>query len=94
MSGLKQKPTWLHDRMLKADGFDDAVVGIGYRCGQDHLLVYDVEKCINILMTRDNMTLTEADEFFEFNVAGAWAGPGTPIWLYPDKLKNINLEDY
>ena len=94
MSGLKQKPTWLHDRMLKADGFDDAVVGIGYRCGQEHLLVYDVEKGVNILMTRDGMTLEEAEDFFEFNVAGSWAGSGTPIWLYPDKLKDINLEDY
>ena len=94
MSGLKQKPMWLHDRMLKAEGFDDAVVGIGYRCGQDHILVYDVEKCINILMTQDGMSLDDAREFFEFNVAGAWVGPGTPMWLYPDKLSDINLEDY
>ena len=94
MSGLKQTPTWLHDRMLKADGFDDAVVGIGHRCGQLTLLVYDVEKCVNILMTRDNMTLDEAEEYFEFNVAGGWHGAGTPIWLYPNQLKDINLEDY
>jgi hypothetical protein len=27
------------------------------------------------------MSEDEAIEFFEFNVVGAWAGPGTPIWL-------------
>ena len=28
--------------MLKADGFDKAIVGVGRRCGQPDLLVYDV----------------------------------------------------
>ena len=27
------------------------------------------------------MDLDEAKEFFDFNVAGAWVGEGTPIWM-------------
>ena len=67
--------------ILKADGFDDAILGLGRRCGQIDLLVYDVDKCIAILM-KDGMTDEEAMEYFEFNVVGAWMGEGTPIFLY------------
>jgi len=68
--------------MLQADGFKEAILGIGVRCGQDDILVYDVDKCIEILMQKDNMTFEEASEYLEFNVVGAWLGKGTPIWLY------------
>ena len=72
------------DGILKADGFDDAILGLGRRCGQPDLLVYDVDKCITILM-KDGMTDEEAIEYFEFNVVGAWMGEGTPIFLYSDR---------
>jgi len=72
----------LEDGQLTADGLEDAIVGIGYRCGQIPLVVYSVEKCIEIFMKRDGMSEEDAWEFFEFNTAGAWAGEGTPIWLY------------
>ncbi len=67
--------------ILKADGFDDAILGLGRRCSQPDLLVYDVDKCVVILM-EDGMTQEEAMEYFEFNVVGAWMGEGTPIFLY------------
>jgi hypothetical protein len=66
---------------LKADGLDDAVIGIGYRCGQPDLLVYDVDKVLDILVERDGMSYEEAREFFDFNIGGAWMGEGTPVWL-------------
>ena len=66
---------------LTADGLDDAVLGIGYRCSKEPLLVYSVDKVIEILVRRDGMTPDEAREFFEFNIGGAWMGEGTPIWL-------------
>jgi hypothetical protein len=72
----------LEDGQLTADGFDEAIIGIGHRCGQIPLVVYDVEKCISILMEREGWPRDDAVEFFEFNTAGAWAGDGTPIWLY------------
>ena len=66
--------------ILKADGFDDAILGLGRRCSQPDLLVYVVDKCVDILM-EDGMTQEEAMEYFEFNVVGAWMGEGTPIFF-------------
>ena len=67
---------------MTADGFDDAIIGIGSRCGQPDLLVYDVDTALDILMDRDGMDYEEAQEYFSFNVEGAWVGEGTPIWLH------------
>tara|TARA_R110000744_G_scaffold161915_2_gene278533 strand:- start:196 stop:423 length:228 start_codon:yes stop_codon:yes gene_type:complete len=67
--------------ILKADGFDGAILGLGRRCGQPDLLVYDADKCVAILM-KDGMTGEEAMEYFEYNVVGSWMGEGTPIFLY------------
>ena len=33
-----------------ADGFDDAIIGIAERCGRPNLVVYDAERCIDILV--------------------------------------------
>jgi hypothetical protein len=65
---------------LTADGYDDAIIGIGSRCGQPDLIVYDVETVIEILM--QDMSEEEAREFFDFNIGGSWVGEGTPIWLH------------
>jgi hypothetical protein len=66
---------------LKADGFDDAIIGIASRCGMNDLIAYDVSKCLTILMERDGMEYEEALEFFEFNVIGAYMGENTPIFI-------------
>ena len=70
------------ENILTADGFDDAILGIGVRCGQPPIAVYDVKKVINILIERDGMTPDEAVEHFDFNIEGSWVGEQTPIWLY------------
>ncbi len=65
---------------LVADGFDEAIVGIGRQFNKN-LVIYDEDKCIQILMERDGMTDEEAIEFFEFNVVGAYVGEYTPIYV-------------
>lgn len=67
---------------LMADGFEEAIIGMADRCGQPMLVVYDVEKCIEILVARDGMSEEEALEFFEFNTLGSWVGEGTPLFLW------------
>jgi hypothetical protein len=64
---------------LLADGFEGAILGIVERVGQPAIVIYDREKCIEILQ-RD-MSYDDALEFFEFNTSGAWVGPGTPGFL-------------
>ena len=68
---------------LKVDGFDDAILGFGGQYGSFDCLVYDRQKCIQVLVDRDGMDYDEALEFFEFNVACLYAGPGTPIFIEP-----------
>jgi len=68
-----------NDKALFADGFDGALVGIARRCGQPSLAVYSRSKCIEILCKE--MPHDEAEEYFEFNVAGAWVGENTPVFM-------------
>ncbi len=65
---------------LVADGFDEAIIGIGRQFNKN-LVIYDEDKCIQILMERDGMTDEEAIEFFESNVVGAYVGEYTPIYV-------------
>ena len=69
------------NELLFADGFDEAIIGIARQFSSQEFVAYDRAKCIEILM-RD-MTEDEAEEYFEFNVIGAWVGPGTPVGVVP-----------
>jgi hypothetical protein len=81
--------------MLIADGYDEAVLGVARRCGQPDLIAYDVEKIIEILMTREDMTYEDAVEFFDSNIAGAWMGEETPIFINKMTIEEVtaNLEE-
>ena len=69
----------LNPKALKADGFDDAILGISTRIGDDNLIAYDYDKCIEIL--QKEMSYEEAVEYMEFNVVGSYVGEGTPIFI-------------
>jgi len=69
------------ENVVLADGLDDAFVGVGNAFGGTTCAVYDKDKVIEILMTRDGMTHDEAWEFFDFNIAGAYVGEATPIFV-------------
>lgn len=63
--------------LIKADGFDNAVMGICRRFGSEPHVVYNKQKVIEQLMT-DGLTEEEAEEHFDFNIIGAWVGDNTP----------------
>jgi hypothetical protein len=69
--------------MLKADGFDKAVMGLCSRAGREDVIAYDTTKCIEVLMSQ-GMEYIEAVEYFEFNVVSAYMGPGTPVFVDTD----------
>ena len=79
--------------MMQADGFDKAIIGITDGVGGQMNLVYDIEKCLKILMSRDGMDREEALEFFTFNVSGAYVGKGTPIFIWKMTLKEMEDAD-
>jgi hypothetical protein len=76
---------------LTADGFDEAIIGLG-RQFNNEVVVYDEDKCLKILMDRDGMDYDEAQEFFEFNVVGAYVGAHTPIYVRIGKLEDLIIE--
>ena len=66
--------------MLFADGYDEAIEGVTWD-GERTRVVYSVEKILNILMEKDEMTYDEASEYFDFNIAGSNMGVYTPLYL-------------
>jgi len=66
---------------IKFPGLDAAVIGLASQQNGPKFMVYSVEKIIEIL-ERD-MDHDDAVEFFEFNIRGLYAGPGTPFLLDP-----------
>ena len=67
--------------MMKADGFEDAILGVCRRKGQADTVLYDQDTVIKILMD-DGLDYEEAVEYYENNIIGAWVGEGTPCLLY------------
>ena len=61
--------------------FDAAILGVAERIGMSPIVAYDTAKIIDILCKRDGMEDDEAAEFFEFNIAGAYVGDRTPIFI-------------
>lgn len=62
-----------------ANGLNEAIIGV------DELsmrLIYSIEKCIDILID-SGMAADEAEEYFDYNVAGSYVGEKTPIWSFP-----------
>ena len=60
------------------DGFDDALVGVGERCGMPPVAIYDRAKCIEVLR-EEGLSWEDAEEHFCYNVEGCYVGEATPI---------------
>lgn len=72
---------WLEDReltVLLADNLDDAFLGVDLT-GDVPRSVYSIDGCIRILSA--DMDGDDAEEYFWFNVAGAYVGPQTPLFI-------------
>ena len=63
------------ETFLKADGFDDAILGVDESSMR---LIYSISKCIDILM--EDMSDEDALQHFYYNVSGSYMGEQTPIW--------------
>ena len=71
--------TEINPQALKADGFDEAILGIANRCGNESLIAYDYDECVKIL--QKDMSYEDAVEYMEFNVVGSYVGEGTPTFI-------------
>ena len=66
--------------VLEPNYFDKAIIGMVQRIGLD-AICYDRDKVIEILMEEEGMSFEDAIEHFEYNIAGAYVGEYTPIYL-------------
>jgi hypothetical protein len=71
----------LNPYALLADGLEGAFIGYTVNYHHAHVAVYDVQKCIDILVERDGMTPEGAEEFIEFNTLGAYVGENGPLYV-------------
>jgi hypothetical protein len=84
-------------KMLFADGFDDAILGVDDNRwnhtkgdeddGTKKRVVYSVTKIIKVLMERDGMDYETAREHFDFNIAGGYVGVHTPVFVEDEDLE-------
>ena len=86
MSAVRDHISDIDDEALFADGFDDAVLGWYSDWSEGAIVVYDIDKCVDILSK--DMSHSDAQEYFEFNVLGSHVGPRTPVFL--NRLPDFN----
>ena len=67
------------EKILLADGLENAFMAIG-RQFTHPLAIYSYRKTIKILM-RQGMDREEAIEYFDYNIAQAFVGDQTPVFL-------------
>ena len=68
------------EKILLADGLESAFMGIG-RQFHYPIAIYSYRKAIKILMRDHKMDREDAEEYFQFNIAGAFVGDQTPVFL-------------
>jgi len=63
--------------------FDHCAMGVLERFGMDEpVVLYDKAKVISRLTRRPHhMSDEEAEEYYNYNILGAWVGEGTPAFL-------------
>ena len=77
----------MHDDILLADGFNDALIGVTSK----NIAVYDIDKCFKVLI-KQGMSEEDAIDYFYFNVEGAYVGEQTPIYMHTDESKDMILD--
>lgn len=70
-----------NEEALRADGFNDAVIGTCYNTGR---IVYSIERMLVILMEQSDMSMEDAMEYFSFNIGGAYVGEMTPMYVWTE----------
>ncbi len=76
------------EEMAYPTGFKSAIIGIVQQSDGTNALLLDMDKIITILEEEDGMTVEEAWEYFDYNIAGARVDSG-PAYLI-DKVDIIN----
>ena len=60
---------------------EDCIIGVVEEFGTGRRILYDRNKIIKKLQERDLMTEEEAEEFYDYNILGLYAGEQNPVFL-------------
>ena len=71
-------PTCL--RMDPAETYDDCIMGVLHAFGKEPCIAYNYEKVLSRLV-ECGMEEEDVHEYFEFNIAGAYCGEQTPVYV-------------
>jgi hypothetical protein len=74
---------WNEEALLMEE-FEGALLGVVQRCGTPALATYSYKGIIKILMDRDKMDYSDAMEYIDYNILGAFMGENTPMILMDD----------
>jgi hypothetical protein len=62
------------------DGLDEAIIGIVEDFGNGPRILYCKSTILQILQQRDLMTEQEAEEYYDYNILGLYAGEQNPVF--------------
>ena len=82
--------------MLKAEGFDNAILGVTALPDGTEVLVYDKRRCRQILLFTLGLDSSAANGFFEFNGKEADLGNDAPLYVEPyfeDEFSEVTEDD-
>jgi len=67
---------------LSEPEYDEAIIGVAHRIGQEDVIAYDYNKLCEIVQkTMNNADIMEVMEYVEFSIMGAYVGERTPIFV-------------
>mgnify|MGYP003147470910 FL=1 len=80
-SEMEEMISRMNPKALLADGLEDAFVGMIERANGPSVACYDRGRIIEILQGDGDMSFDDAQEYFDFNILGAYVGDNTPVFL-------------
>lgn len=69
------------EEAILLDGLESAIVGIVEEFGHGNRILYSKQIILDILQERDLMTYGEAEEFYDYNILGLYAGEQNAVFL-------------
>ncbi len=69
------------ENAILLDGLESCIVGIVEEFGGGNRILYSKSKIIQLLCERDLMTEGEAEEFYDYNILGLYAGEQNAVFL-------------
>jgi hypothetical protein len=76
------------------DGLEEAIIGIVEEFGNGRRILYSKPKILEILCENNLMTQGEAEEYYDFNILGLFAGEQNPIFLDLEVIPLKKDKDY